>query len=66
MSGADVFIQKKVGAWAQAQAETGGFEGSALAALTRYEQWTQEEVILLASEARADGRKRSVHVFFHL
>ncbi|KAL1991149.1 hypothetical protein VTN49DRAFT_5653 [Thermomyces lanuginosus] len=54
---------KKVGTWFQAQSEA-GLEAGALAALTRYEQWTKEEVILLASQARADGRKRNVHALF--
>ena len=61
----DLFVQKKVGTWMQAQAEA-GFEGGALAALTRNENWTKEEVMLLASKARADGRKRNVHSLFDL
>ncbi|KAL1994552.1 hypothetical protein VTN49DRAFT_2022 [Thermomyces lanuginosus] len=55
---------KKVGAWCQIQGEASGFEGAALAALTRYKQWSKEEVILLASQARADGRKRDIHSLF--
>ena len=39
-----------------------GFEAFALAALTRYKDWTKEEVLVLASKARADGRKRSIHM----
>ncbi|KAL1975821.1 hypothetical protein VTN31DRAFT_4213 [Thermomyces dupontii] len=54
---------KKLGTWAQAGAEA-GYEAGALAALTRYKQWTREEVLLLASQARADGRKRDIHSFF--
>ncbi|KAL1995490.1 hypothetical protein VTN49DRAFT_1677 [Thermomyces lanuginosus] len=57
---------KKVGAWNQAQGEANGCEGAALAALTRYKQWTKEEVVVLASQARADGRKRDIHSFFNL
>ncbi|KAL1993061.1 hypothetical protein VTN49DRAFT_3818 [Thermomyces lanuginosus] len=56
---------KKIGTWAQAGAEA-GFESVALAALTRYKNWTKEEVIRLASEARADGRKCDLHVLFNL
>ncbi|KAL1989516.1 hypothetical protein VTN49DRAFT_6713 [Thermomyces lanuginosus] len=56
---------KKLGAWNQAQAEANGFEAGALAVLTRYKQWTKEEVILLASQARADGRKRNIHALFN-
>ncbi|KAL1991511.1 hypothetical protein VTN49DRAFT_4819 [Thermomyces lanuginosus] len=56
---------KELGAWNQAQAEASGFEGLALAALTRYKQWKTEEVIVLASQARADGRRRDIHSLFH-
>ncbi|KAL1991215.1 hypothetical protein VTN49DRAFT_5719 [Thermomyces lanuginosus] len=56
---------KKLGAWNQAQAEANGYESGALAALTRYKQWTKEEVIVLASQARADGRKRNIHMVFN-
>ncbi|KAL1996411.1 hypothetical protein VTN49DRAFT_176 [Thermomyces lanuginosus] len=56
---------KKIGAWNQAQAEANGFEGAALAALTRYKNWSKEDVILLASQARADGRKRNIHSLFY-
>lgn len=50
----------------QAQAEANGFEAGALAALTRYKQWSKEEVTVLASKARADGRKRDIHMVFNL
>lgn len=59
-------MQKKLGAWAQTGAEANSFEGIALALLTRYKQWTKEEVIPLASKARADSRKRDVHALFNL
>ncbi|KAL1995164.1 hypothetical protein VTN49DRAFT_1351 [Thermomyces lanuginosus] len=55
---------KNLGAWMQAQAEA-GLEGGALAALTRFKEWTKEDVLFLASEARADGRKRSIHTMFN-
>ncbi|KAL1990673.1 hypothetical protein VTN49DRAFT_6512 [Thermomyces lanuginosus] len=55
---------KELGTWAQAQAEA-GYEAGALAILTRYKNWTKEEVIALASQARADGRKRNVHTIFN-
>ncbi|KAL1991059.1 hypothetical protein VTN49DRAFT_5563 [Thermomyces lanuginosus] len=55
---------KKLGAWFQAQAEA-GYEGAALAALTRYKQWSKEEVFLLASQARADGRNRKIHAMYY-
>ncbi|KAL1994792.1 hypothetical protein VTN49DRAFT_979 [Thermomyces lanuginosus] len=56
---------KKVGAWNQAVAEANGFEGSALAVRTRYKNWTKEEVTVLASQARADGRKHNIHMLFN-
>ncbi|KAL1995846.1 hypothetical protein VTN49DRAFT_712 [Thermomyces lanuginosus] len=56
---------KKIGAWAQAGAEANGYEAGALAALTRFKQWTKEEVLVLASKARADGRKRDIHMIFN-
>ncbi|KAL1990221.1 hypothetical protein VTN49DRAFT_6060 [Thermomyces lanuginosus] len=56
---------KKVGAWFQAQAEANGFEALAMAALTRYKQWTKEEVIALSSQARADSRSRNIHTLFN-
>lgn len=43
-----------------------GYEAGALAALTRFKQWTKEEVLVLASKARADGRKRDIHMIFNL
>ncbi|KAL1995935.1 hypothetical protein VTN49DRAFT_801 [Thermomyces lanuginosus] len=55
---------KKLGAWNQAQGEA-GFEAGALAALTRYKQWSKEQVTLLCSQARNDGRKRDVHAVFY-
>ncbi|KAL1994930.1 hypothetical protein VTN49DRAFT_1117 [Thermomyces lanuginosus] len=54
---------KEVGTWMQAQAEA-GYEGIALAALTRYQKWTKEEVMILASKARADGRNRKIHAMY--
>ncbi|KAL1989554.1 hypothetical protein VTN49DRAFT_6751 [Thermomyces lanuginosus] len=55
---------KKVGTWNQVQAEASGFEAGAMAAVTRYKNWTKEEVILLASQARADGQNRDIHSMF--
>ena len=62
----NLLLQKKVGTWCQAGAEASGYEAVALAALTRHKQWTQEEVIALASQARADARKRDIHTMFDL
>ncbi|KAL1989598.1 hypothetical protein VTN49DRAFT_6795 [Thermomyces lanuginosus] len=56
---------KKVGAWNQAQAEANGFEAGALAVLTRFKNWTKDEVTILASQARADGRNRKIHMLHH-
>ncbi|KAL1995256.1 hypothetical protein VTN49DRAFT_1443 [Thermomyces lanuginosus] len=55
---------KTVGAWMQAQAESNGFEGAAMAVLTRFKQWKKEEVLVLSSQARADGRRRDIHMMF--
>ncbi|KAL1991241.1 hypothetical protein VTN49DRAFT_5745 [Thermomyces lanuginosus] len=52
---------KEIGTWMQVGVDA-GFEAFALAALTRYKDWTKEEVLVLASKARADGRKRSIHM----
>lgn len=62
----DLFVQKKVGAWCQSQVEANGYEGFALAALARYRNWTRKEVMLLASVARADGRRHDIHSLFNL
>ncbi|KAL1989555.1 hypothetical protein VTN49DRAFT_6752 [Thermomyces lanuginosus] len=56
---------KNVGAWNQAQSETNGFEAAAMAPLTRFKNWTKEEVVVLASKARADGRNRKIHMMFN-
>ncbi|KAL1992940.1 hypothetical protein VTN49DRAFT_3697 [Thermomyces lanuginosus] len=56
---------RKLGAWNQAQAEVNGYEAGALAVLTRYKQWTTEEVMVLANEARLDGRKHDIHMIFN-
>ncbi|KAL1972379.1 hypothetical protein VTN31DRAFT_6793 [Thermomyces dupontii] len=61
----EVDTSKKVGAWNQTQAEANGFEAAALAPLTRFKQWRKEEVIFLASKARADGRNRNIHMMFN-
>lgn len=50
----------------QAQAESNGFEGAAMAVLTRFKQWKKEEVLVLSSQARADGRRRDIHMMFGL
>lgn len=58
-------MQKKLGAWFQAQIEA-GFEAGALAALTRFKDWSKEEVMILASQARADGRNPKIHAMYNL
>lgn len=47
------------------QAEA-GFEGSALAVLTRFENWKPEEVAVLAAKTKNDARNRSIHSLFDL
>ncbi|KAL1974704.1 hypothetical protein VTN31DRAFT_4908 [Thermomyces dupontii] len=55
---------KDIGAWNRMQAEAKGFEGTAMAVLTRYEDWKPEEVRVLCSQAREDGKKRDIHMLF--
>lgn len=54
---------KTLGTWNLMQAEA-GFEGSALAVLTRYENWKPEEVAVLAAKTKNDARNRSIHSLF--
>ncbi|KAL1993936.1 hypothetical protein VTN49DRAFT_2605 [Thermomyces lanuginosus] len=56
---------KKVGAWAQIQAEASGYESVAMAVLTRFENWKKEEVQILANKASADARRRDIHMMFN-
>ncbi|KAE8376118.1 S-adenosyl-L-methionine-dependent methyltransferase [Aspergillus bertholletiae] len=51
---------KTIGVWNLLQAET-GFEAGAMAVLTRFEGWSQEEVNHLVSGARKDIRNPDVH-----
>ncbi|PGH18106.1 hypothetical protein AJ79_00734 [Helicocarpus griseus UAMH5409] len=54
---------KQAGAYNLMQYEE-AIEGGALAVLTRYENWTPEEVQVLVAKARADARRPDVHVLF--
>ncbi|KAL1983477.1 hypothetical protein VTN96DRAFT_10298 [Rasamsonia emersonii] len=56
---------KKVGAWCQMQAEADGFEAFAMAVLTRFKNWTKDEVMVLAAKARQDTRNRNIHMLFN-
>lgn len=51
--------------WNLLQAST-GFEASALAVLTRYENWTPADVVHLAEKAKLDARDRNIHALFDL
>ncbi|KAL2214804.1 S-adenosyl-L-methionine-dependent methyltransferase [Thermoascus aurantiacus ATCC 26904] len=51
---------KKLGTWNLLQAES-GFEATAMAVLTRYENWKPEEVTVLAAKALNDARNRNIH-----
>ncbi|KAL1967723.1 hypothetical protein VTN77DRAFT_2980 [Rasamsonia byssochlamydoides] len=54
---------KKIGTWFLMQAEQ-GFEGGAMAVLTRFESWSTEEVKALVAEAKKDARNPKVHSLF--
>ncbi|KAL1962435.1 hypothetical protein VTN77DRAFT_9706 [Rasamsonia byssochlamydoides] len=54
---------KKVGTWNLLQAEQ-GFQGAAMAVLTRFESWSVDEVTVLASDAKRDVRNRKIHTIF--
>ncbi|KAJ9218230.1 hypothetical protein DTO166G4_96 [Paecilomyces variotii] len=54
---------KSLGMWNLLQAST-GFEASALAVLTRYENWTPSDVVHLAEKAKLDARDRNIHALF--
>jgi len=47
------------------QAET-GFEASAMAVLTRFENWSQTEVSILVAKIKNDVRNRNIHGLFDL
>lgn len=47
------------------QAEA-GFEGSAMAVLTRYANWSKDEVSVLAAKTKNDARNRAIHPVFDL
>ncbi|KAL1979561.1 hypothetical protein VTN96DRAFT_5561 [Rasamsonia emersonii] len=55
---------KKVGTWCMLQAEQ-GFEAGGLAVLTRFENWSKEDVVDLAKKAVADAHNRNIHPLFN-
>ncbi|KKA25952.1 UMTA methyltransferase family protein [Rasamsonia emersonii CBS 393.64] len=59
-----VDVQKKVGTWCMLQAEQ-GFEAGGLAVLTRFENWSKEDVVDLAKKAVADAHNRNIHPLFN-
>lgn len=54
---------KTLGTWNLLQAES-GFEASAMAVLTRHENWKPEEVTVLSAKAVNDARDRKIHSLF--
>ncbi|KAL1961615.1 hypothetical protein VTN77DRAFT_1390 [Rasamsonia byssochlamydoides] len=54
---------KKIGTWNLLQADQ-GFEGAAMAVLTRFESWKPEEVVVLAAGGRNDVRNPKIHGLF--
>ncbi|TPX24833.1 hypothetical protein DIZ76_010277 [Coccidioides immitis] len=55
---------KKIGTWTLLQFDSGGFEAGAMAVLTRFSGWTEEQVKDLSAKARSDMRNRNVHGMF--
>lgn len=49
-----------------ARSKKAGYDGIALAALTRHKQLSREKIIVLANQARADGRERDIHMLHNL
>lgn len=43
-----------------------GFEAGGLVVLTRFENWSKEDVVELAKRAVADARNRNIHPLFNL
>ncbi|KAK0373896.1 hypothetical protein CLIM01_08747 [Colletotrichum limetticola] len=54
---------KEIGAWTYENLAV-NWEGFIMAPLTRAHNWTKEEVMLLAMEARKDLGDRSIHAYF--
>ncbi|KAL2014012.1 hypothetical protein VTN00DRAFT_1537 [Thermoascus crustaceus] len=55
---------KILGTWNLMEAET-GFQAAAMAVLTRYEGWTEDEVNILVAKTKNDARNRDIHAFFY-
>ncbi|KKK12837.1 hypothetical protein ARAM_001180 [Aspergillus rambellii] len=55
---------KRIGLWMYLVLDA-GFEGLAMAVLTRFEQWTPEEVTVLAALARKDIKDPKIHAMFY-
>lgn len=58
-------MQKKLGTWFLLQAEQ-GFEGAAMAVLTRFESWSPDEVTVLAAGVLKDAKNPKIHGLFDL
>ncbi|EER26301.1 methyltransferase, putative [Coccidioides posadasii C735 delta SOWgp] len=56
---------KTLGVWNMLQAQT-GFEASALAVLTRYENWSTAEIKTLVDQALKDVKNPKIHFLFDL
>ncbi|EGC41502.1 conserved hypothetical protein [Histoplasma capsulatum var. duboisii H88] len=60
-----VNIQKTVGAYNLLQFEE-SLEASAVAALTRFQNWSKTEVDILIAKTKQDARNPKIHPIFHL
>lgn len=43
-----------------------GYEAGAMAILTRYKGWSEDEVRVLVDKTRKDAKDRDIHTQFHL
>ncbi|KAL1970259.1 hypothetical protein VTN77DRAFT_5419 [Rasamsonia byssochlamydoides] len=55
---------KTLGTWNLLQVEEAGFEAMAMVVLTRHENWSADEVRLLAAKTLSDAKNRAIHGLF--
>ncbi|KAJ9270770.1 hypothetical protein DTO212C5_3267 [Paecilomyces variotii] len=55
---------KTIGTWMMLQGEE-GYEAGAMAILTRYKGWSEDEVRVLVDKTRKDAKDRDIHTQFH-
>ncbi|KAF9886977.1 hypothetical protein FE257_010718 [Aspergillus nanangensis] len=57
-------VLKRIGLWMYLTLDA-GYEGLAMAVLTRFENWAPEEVTVLAAKARKDSKDPNIHAMFN-